>query len=153
GADPRWQTLADHLFTQIHGRRAPLAERQVGEIGHTEPLDQGEQVVGERLPPRIGALVMRGFLVNVSNPKALIFMLAVLPQFVDPHAPLTAQYLIIGATMVSVDLIVMAGYTGLAARVLTLLRTPRQQRITNRVFASLFLAAAALLSTVRRAAV
>ncbi len=83
----------------------------------------------------------------------LIFMLAVLPQFVDPHAPLTAQYLIIGATMVSVDLIVMAGYTGLAARVLTLLRTPRQQRITNRVFASLFLAAAALLSTVRRAAV
>ena len=99
------------------------------------------------------ALVFRGFLVNVSNPKALIFMLAVLPQFVDPHAPLTAQYLIIGATMVSVDLIVMAGYTGLAARVLTLLRTPRQQRITNRVFASLFLAAAALLSTVRRAAV
>ena len=117
------------------------------------PLDLGEQVAGERLPPRISALVMRGFLVNVSNPKALIFLLAVLPQFVDPHAPLAAQYLLIGVTMVTVDLIVMAGYTGLAARVLTLLRTPRQQRITNRVFASLFLAAAALLSTVRRAAI
>ena len=34
------------------------------------------------------ALVFRGFLVNISNPKALVFMLAVLPQFIDPHAPL-----------------------------------------------------------------
>jgi len=117
------------------------------------PMDLGAQVADEQAPPRIAALVLRGFLVNVSNPKALIFMLAVLPQFVDPQAPLTAQYLIIGVTMVSVDLIVMAGYTSLAARVLTLLRTPRQQRLTNRVFASLFLAAAALLSTVRRAVV
>jgi threonine/homoserine/homoserine lactone efflux protein len=32
------------------------------------------------------ALVFRGFLVNISNPKALVFMLAVLPQFIDPRA-------------------------------------------------------------------
>ena len=56
------------------------------------------------------------------------------------------------ATMVTVDLVVMAGYTGLAARVLRLLREPRQQRMLNRVFGSLFGAAAALLATVRQAA-
>jgi len=50
-----------------------------------------------------------------------------------------------------VDLIVMAGYTGLAARVLRLLSSPRQQRLLNRIFAGLFGAAAALLATVRRA--
>jgi homoserine/homoserine lactone efflux protein len=44
----------------------------------------------------------------------------------------------------------MAGYTGLAARVLRLLRTPRQQRVMNRRFAALFVGAAALLATVRR---
>ncbi|MCW2269112.1 Homoserine/homoserine lactone efflux protein [compost metagenome] len=99
------------------------------------------------------ALVFRGFLVNVSNPKALIFMLAVLPQFINPHAPLLPQYLIISATMVIVDLLVMAGYTGLAARVLRLLRTPRQQRRMNRTFAGLFLGAATLLATIRRAPV
>ncbi|WP_028241462.1 homoserine/homoserine lactone efflux protein [Stutzerimonas azotifigens] len=97
------------------------------------------------------ALVLRGFLVNASNPKAVVFMLAVLPQFIDPQRPLLEQYLVIGATMVAVDLIVMAGYTGLAARVLRLLRTPRQQRLMNRTFASLFVAAAALLASVRRA--
>jgi homoserine/homoserine lactone efflux protein len=96
-------------------------------------------------------LVVRGLLVNVSNPKALVFMLAVLPQFIDPGAPLLIQYLIIGATMVSVDLIVMAGYTGLASRVLRLLRSPRQQRRLNRTFAGLFVGAATLLASLRRA--
>ncbi|MBA1241391.1 LysE family transporter [Pseudomonas japonica] len=99
---------------------------------------------------RLG-LVTRGFLVNVSNPKALVFMLAVLPQFIDPHAPLLMQYLIIGATMVTVDLIVMAGYTGLASKVLRLLRSPRQQQRLNRTFAGLFVGAATFLATLRRA--
>lgn len=96
------------------------------------------------------SLVFRGFLVNVSNPKALVFMLAVLPQFIDPQAALVPQYLTIAATMVVVDLLVMAGYTGLAARVLRLLRTPRQQRRMNRTFAGLFIGAATLLATIRR---
>ncbi|MCW1244736.1 LysE family transporter [Pseudomonas sp. SAICEU22] len=99
------------------------------------------------------ALVFRGFLVNISNPKALVFMLAVLPQFIDPHAPLIKQYLILGVTMIGVDLIVMAGYTGLASKVLRLLRTPEQQRRMNRTFAGLFIGAAGLLATIRKAAV
>lgn len=106
---------------------------------------------GERPLGRPLTLVLRGFLVNASNPKAVIFMLAVLPQFIDPHQPLLAQYLIMGGTMIVVDLIVMAGYTGLAARVLRVLRSPRQQKLVNRTFASLFVGAAGLLATVRRA--
>lgn len=96
-------------------------------------------------------LLLRGFVVNASNPKAIVFILAVLPQFLDPARPLLAQYLAMAATMIGVDLVVMAGYTGLAARVLRLLRTPRQQRLLNRSFAVLFLAAAGLLALVRRA--
>ncbi|WP_312290543.1 LysE family transporter [Stutzerimonas nitrititolerans] len=98
------------------------------------------------------SLVLRGFVVNASNPKAIVFILAVLPQFLDPTKPLLLQYVEMGATMVVVDLLVMAGYTGLAARVLRLLRTPRQQRLVNRSFATLFAGAAALLATVKRAA-
>ena len=97
------------------------------------------------------AMMFRGFLVNASNPKALVFMLAVLPQFVNPQAPLLAQYLIIGATMISVDMIVMAGYTGLASKVLRLLRTPKQQKRVNRTFAGLFVGAAGFLASLHRA--
>ena len=107
--------------------------------------------VGPDGKPHCRTVVFRGFVVNASNPKAIVFILAVLPQFLDPQRDLILQYLHMGATMVVVDLIVMAGYTGLASRVLRLLRTPRQQRLVNRSFAAMFAGAAALLATVRRA--
>lgn len=97
------------------------------------------------------AMMFRGFLVNASNPKALVFMLAVLPQFVNPQAPLLIQYLILGATMIGVDMVVMAGYTGLASKVLRLLRTPKQQKRVNRTFAGLFVGAAGFLASLHRA--
>lgn len=109
-------------------------------------VESGDAAHGRPWP-----LVMRGFIVNASNPKAIVFILAVLPQFLDPARPLLAQYLILAATMITVDLVVMAGYTGLAARVLRLLREPHQQRLLNRSFGGLFVAAALLLATVRRA--
>ncbi|TQF65406.1 threonine transporter RhtB [Rhodococcus spelaei] len=106
----------------------------------------------ERPGRSVTGMVTRGFLVNASNPKAVVFMLAVLPQFLDPAAALVPQYAIIAATMITVDVIVMTGYTGLAARVLAVMRSPRQQRVTGRVFSGLFFTAATFLSLVRRAA-
>ena len=114
-----------------------------------EPLDEGSS---ERPLGRPLSLMLRGFLVNASNPKAIVFILAVLPQFLDPRQPLLGQYLAMALTMVLVDLVVMAGYTGLAARVLRSLRSPRQQRLLNRSFGALFMGAAGLLASVRRAA-
>ena len=94
--------------------------------------------------------MVRGFLVNATNPKGLLFFLAVMPQFVVPTAPLLPQYLAIGATMIAVDLVVMGLYTGLAVRLLTWLRTPRQQTVLNRVFSGLFAGAAVVLAFLRR---
>ncbi|MFH7810151.1 LysE family transporter [Acinetobacter sp. BSP-153] len=95
-------------------------------------------------------LVMYGFLVNMSNPKAIVFLLAVLPQFLDLSKPQWSQYAVMAVTMVTIDLIVMAGYTGLAAKVLKLLKSPRQQKYLNRTFAVLFSCAAGLLSLVHQ---
>lgn len=117
----------------------------------TAAIDLREQVGKATEAGRTG-LVVRGFLVNATNPKGLVFFLAVLPQFVVPTAPLLPQYLAIGATMITVDLVVMGLYTGLSVRLLTWLHTPRQQTILNRVFSGLFAAAAVVLSLVRRAA-
>ena len=98
------------------------------------------------------ALLVRGFLVNVTNPKGLVFLLAVLPQFVVLSRPLLPQYLTIAATMVVVDVLVMCAYTGLASRLLGWLRTPRQQMILNRTMSGLFALAAVVLSLIRRGA-
>ena len=96
------------------------------------------------------ALVLRGWMINAVNPKGTVFMLAVVPQFIDPAAPLLAQYAVIGATLCFTDLVVMAGYTALAAQVLAVLKSPRQLRWMNRVFGSLFVGAALRLATFKR---
>ena len=97
------------------------------------------------------ALLLRGFLVNATNPKGLLFMLAVLPQFIDPARPQLIQYVICGSTLLFTDLVVMSGYTCLAARALRLLRAPRHVLALNRAFGGLFIAAGAFLATFRRA--
>lgn len=95
-------------------------------------------------------LLLRGFLIDVSNPKALLFLLAVVPQFLDLSRPLVPQYLILGATMVSVDMVIMAGYTLLAVRTLHFLESPRHLRFANRAFGLIFIAAAFSLALFRR---
>ena len=97
------------------------------------------------------ALFWQGFLVNGTNPKATVFLLAVMPQFIDPARALWPQYLICAVTLTFIDIPVMAGYTVFAARALQRLRQPRQMRAMNRVFGALFMAAGGLLATFKRA--
>ena len=111
---------------------------------------QSIEIQQEQPDKSIAKLVLHGFLINMSNPKAIVFLLAVLPQFLDLSKPQGIQYLIMAATMVTIDLIVMAGYTGLAAKVLRLLKSQKQQKYMNRTFAVLFSCAAGLLSFVHQ---
>jgi len=97
------------------------------------------------------SIFTQGFFVNLTNPKGLIFLLAVLPQFIDPARPQAMQYLILTVTMVGIDLVVMGMYTGLAAKVLRLLRNPGHIRWTNRFLGTLFVGAGAALAAFKRA--
>ena len=133
----KWAGVAYLLWLGVQTWRAPV--RTVGAI------DGERKLVARR------TLVLRGWGINAVNPKGTAFMLAVVPQFIDPAQPLAAQYAVIGATLVFTDLVVMAGYTALAARVLAVLASARQVRAMNRLFGSLFVVAAALLAMLRRA--
>jgi len=90
-------------------------------------------------------------MVNAVNPKGTVFLLAVVPQFLDLSHSLTTQYAVIAATLGFTDLVVMAGYTALASKVLRLLKSPRQIKALNRTFGSLFVAAGGLLALFKRA--
>jgi homoserine/homoserine lactone efflux protein len=91
-----------------------------------------------------------GLLTNVTNPKGIIFMVAVLPQFIDPAHPLGPQLAILAATMCGVDLVVMHGYALLASRMQGLFRNARAVRWQNRFFGSVLMAVGAALFFVRR---
>ena len=103
-------------------------------------------------PATRAALVGRGWALNSVNPKGTLFMLAVVPPFIDPARPLLPQYAAIAATLAFTDLVINAGYTAFAARVLAALGTPQRLRWLNRIFGGLFIGLAALLATVRRGA-
>jgi homoserine/homoserine lactone efflux protein len=96
-------------------------------------------------------LVLRGWMVNAVNPKGTVFLLAVVPQFLDLAQPLALQYAVIAATLGFTDLVVMGVYTLLAARVLRLLKSARQIRLMNRTFGGLFVAAGGMLAFLKRA--
>ncbi|MBK9441536.1 MAG: LysE family transporter [Comamonadaceae bacterium] len=98
------------------------------------------------------ALILKAWMINVVNPKGTVFLLAVVPQFISLTLPLLPQYLIIGATLAFTDMVVMTGYTALAAKVLGALKEPAQIRAMNRVFGSLFVLAGTLLALFKRAA-
>ena len=91
-----------------------------------------------------------GLLTNVTNPKGIIFMVAVLPQFIDPTHALGLQLAILAATMCFVDLIVMHGYALLASRMQGLFRNARAVRWQNRFFGRVLVAVGTALFFVRR---
>ena len=91
-------------------------------------------------------LFTQGLLVNLTNPKAIVFIAALTPQFIDPARPQWLQFAIIGATMCGVDTIVMSGYALLATRLRRWLRNPRAMKAQNRFFGGIFVGAGALLA-------
>ena len=133
----KWLGVAYLLWLGIKQWRAPATPL-------VATADGGTVTVTRR------ALFLRGWGVNAVNPKGTVFLLAVVPQFLDLGHALWPQYGVIALTLAFTDLIVMAAYTALASKVLRLLKTPAQMRVLNRAFGSLFVAVGLLLASFRR---
>ncbi|WUR13241.1 LysE family transporter [[Empedobacter] haloabium] len=102
--------------------------------------------------PSTGRRVLTGFLTNATNPKGIIFMVAVLPQFITQGEPVLPQLLILAVTMVAIDMTVMHGYALLASTMQGYFRDPRALRVQNRVFGGLLMAVGTALFFVKRQA-
>ena len=63
----------------------------------------------------MGHPYVQAALTQLSNPKALLFFGALVPQFLDTHAPPLAQYLIMFAIIFLGESIILSGYGALAA--------------------------------------
>jgi homoserine/homoserine lactone efflux protein len=84
-----------------------------------------------------------GTMTQLSNPKALIFFSALLPQFINPHRWLVGQVTILGVTSQIIEALVMTAYILLASGVAQSAKKTVVAGIFERV-AGLFLIGAAL---------
>jgi homoserine/homoserine lactone efflux protein len=100
--------------------------------------------------PSVKRRILTGFFTNATNPKGIIFMVAVLPQFITQGEPVLPQLLILAATMVTIDMTVMHGYAFLASTMQGYFRDARAMRLQNRVFGGLLMAVGTALFFVKR---
>lgn len=94
----RWVGVGYLLWLAVQLWRSPVADVQA-----TLAYVPGRDVRGR-------AAFTRSLTVALSNPKALLFFAAFLPQFVSPAQAMTPQYALLGALFVSIDALVMVAY-------------------------------------------
>ena len=102
-------------------------------------LDQ-EKVAALRNEPA-WSMFRRGLWVNLLNPKAIVFFLAFMPQFIRPASPLLPQYAVLAATVVLIDILVMWFFFAAAAKSFQrFTHDAHGQTVLNRIFGVLFVA-------------
>ncbi|MEV4787261.1 LysE family translocator [Streptomyces tuirus] len=111
------------------GVRAVRAARRTARTRHnadeatSDALEQGEPAGG-----RLASCFTQGLLTNVLNPKAALFFLSVLPQFVDGDRPIAQQIFFLGMLDILIGVAYWFALVVVAARLGALLARPRIRR-------------------------
>jgi threonine/homoserine/homoserine lactone efflux protein len=112
---------------------------------------------GEELPAiaaekrRSRAVFAQGFLIAITNPKAIIFYIAFLPQFIDAHLPAGPQLLAMIGTMIIMALLSDSLYALLAGRARGWFTAPGRRRLQGRITGTLLIGVGCGLLLARRA--
>jgi homoserine/homoserine lactone efflux protein len=86
---------------------------------------------------------VNGTITQLANPKALVFFAAILPQFIDPHANLTMQIVILGVAGLAVELGVLSTYILAIDRIRTRGISPKSHVLAERIGGAFLLGVAA----------
>jgi len=95
--------------------------------------------------PFIGGVVLQ-----LANPKALVFFTALLPQFIARHDSLVIQVVILGVTSVVIEVFVLLAYGALAGRMTTVAIQPRFRTLANRVAGTMLITAGLSMARLER---
>ena len=89
--------------------------------------------------------ILNGFMVQIANPKAILFFTAVLPPFLDLNRPIVPQLLLFAMATIGMDVISMSAYGLGGAALARRMSEPRFKRGFGIFVGSLLLIAAVLI--------
>jgi homoserine/homoserine lactone efflux protein len=115
-------------------------------IGASKLIWPKTQLASKSVSVPKSALFNRAILINVTNPKAFVFLAAFFPQFIDQSADLLRQYIILAVTSLVIDTAVMLNYAWLAHALRTLMNSEHLMRRQEQFFGLLFVSAGCLLA-------
>jgi len=128
----RWIAIAGGLYV------AWLGFQTIRGAGHA-PGDPGKAHLTRRGP------LVDGFMVQIANPKAVLFFTAVLPPFLDPNRPLVPQLVLFAAATIGMDVMTMSAYGLFGATLSRRMTEPRFARVFAWVSGGLLLIVAAMI--------
>jgi len=133
----RWIGAAYLVYLGIRTWRAPLPQEAAEASGAIAPSRKG------------GQLFRQGLLVAASNPKAILFAAAFLPQFIRPELPKLPQFTVLLLTFAVIEISWYIVYAGSGRHLAQYLRRASVLRLFNRLTGGVFVGFAAVMAAVR----
>jgi threonine/homoserine/homoserine lactone efflux protein len=133
----RWLGAGYLVYLGVRSWRAPVREAAVDAPRTRER------------PARSSVLFRQGVLVAASNPKAILFAAAFLPQFIHPDLPKLPQFAILLLTFAVIEVGWYLVYAGSGQRLARYLQRAAVLRSFNRLTGGIFIGFAAFVAAVR----
>jgi threonine/homoserine/homoserine lactone efflux protein len=130
----RWAGAAYLAYLGIQSWRAPV---------HADDAPAPEALAQQGTAE---ALYLRGLFVAASNPKAILFAAAFLPQFIHPELPRLPQFAVLLATFAVVEVAWYAVYASGGRKLAAFLRRASVARAFNRLTGGIFVGFAAVMA-------
>lgn len=120
-------------------------------LGARMVLSRGSELSLPDAAPRATAAspFIQGVITQGSNPKAIVFFSALLPQFVDPGASLAPQIALLAASSTLIELAVLSIYAALCHRARAITSRPALANVLDRAGGLLLIGAGAGLAAMR----
>lgn len=124
-------------YLGVKSWRAPVHDQTADTLKLIEPVVKS------------AALFRQGMLVAASNPRAILFAVAFLPQFINPERAQLPQFAILLATFAVIETSWYFVYAVSGKRLSVYLQRAKVLQMFNRVTGSAFIGFAALMATVK----
>lgn len=83
--------------------------------------------------------LLEGFLLSVSNPKAIVFFMAIFPQFIDASEKYTPQFLLLSVIFSGTVIIIHTLYASLASLAKAAFTTPKANSLLSKISGGVFI--------------
>ena len=97
------------------------------------------------------SLFIRGLIMGITNPKAIVFFMALFPQFINTNEPLFLQYIVFVGTFAVLEISWLILYSYMGSKSSQWFLQKGRAKFFNRITGGVFMGAGVILSTTSRA--